>query len=184
MTVHTYYRAGYYDEEWNLFQQQGADATHLTTLYAITDDDDYQVKVMNLFEGANPNKVGEENCYQYSSGSIAGWYAPDGTTPTAAWFAAGRYLNTLPFTIEEEGGSVTIGLEKKEIIANDYEVVGAWNLYYLGDATRIQPILDEKASSKSCRQGIYNLQGMQLRGTLETLPAGIYIVDGKKVMKR
>ena len=184
VTVHTYYRAGYYDEEWNLFQQQGADATHLTTLYAITDDDDYQVKVMNLFEGANPNKVGEENCYQYSSGSIAGWYAPDGTTPTAAWFAAGRYLNTLPFTIEEEGGSVTIGLEKKEIIANDYEVVGAWNLYYLGDATRIQPILDEKASSKSCRQGIYNLQGMQLRGTLETLPAGIYIVDGKKVMKR
>lgn len=184
VTVHTYYRAGYYDEEWNLYKAQGAEATHLTTLYAITDDDDFQTPVMNLFEGASPNRVGDEKCYQYSDGEINGWYAPDGTTPTVIWFDDGRYLNTLRFTVSEEGGSVTIGLEKNEILPNDYEVVGAWHLYYLGDATRIQPLLEEKAADGTHSRGIFNLQGMQLRGAIETLPAGIYIVDGRKVVKR
>ncbi|MBP5322535.1 MAG: hypothetical protein J6Y84_01900 [Bacteroidaceae bacterium] len=184
VTVHTYYRAGYYDEERSLYQTQGAKATHLTTLYAITDDDDFQTPVMNLFEGANPNKVGDENCYQYSDGEIKGWYAPDGTTPTVAWFNDGRYLNTLPFTISEEGGSVTIGLEKKEIIANDYEVVGAWHLYYLGDATRIQPLLDDATLKANAPDVIFNLQGQKMHDSLDALPAGIYISGGKKVMKR
>ncbi|MDD6942500.1 MAG: hypothetical protein SOV24_05395 [Muribaculaceae bacterium] len=31
------------------------------------------------------------------------------------------------------------------------------------------------------RQGIYNLQGVRLNTTPEKLPAGIYIIDGKKV---
>ncbi|MBO7497628.1 MAG: hypothetical protein J6T64_00350, partial [Bacteroidaceae bacterium] len=132
VTVHTYYRAGYYDEEYALYQSAGAEATHLTTLYARTASQTYATKVMNLFEGASPTKVADENCYQYAGGDINGWYAPDGTTPTAAWFADGRYLNELEFVIDEEGGSVTIGLEKTEILPNDYEVVGAWNLYYYG----------------------------------------------------
>ena len=31
------------------------------------------------------------------------------------------------------------------------------------------------------RQGIYNLQGVRLNTTPEQLPAGIYIIDGRKV---
>ena len=104
-------------------------------------------------------------------------YAPDGTTPTAAWFADGRYLNTLPFRIDEEGGSVTIGLEKTEILPNDYEVVGAWHLYYLGDATGI----DFRSCFRQVEAGetpIYNLQGQRL-----TAPQhGINIIGGKKVV--
>ncbi|MBR4337371.1 MAG: hypothetical protein IKP91_03925 [Bacteroidaceae bacterium] len=177
VTVHTYYRAGYYDEEYALFQSAGAEATHLTTLYARTASQTYATKVMNLFEGASPTKVADENCYQYADGDINGWYAPDGTTPTAAWFADGRYLNTLPFRIDEEGGSVTIGLEKTEILPNDYEVVGAWHLYYLGDATGI----DFRSCFRQVEAGeasIYNLQGQRL-----TAPQhGINIIGGKKVV--
>ena len=177
VTVHTYYRAGYYDEEYALYQSAGAEATHLTTLYAKTASQTYETKVMNLFEGASPTKVADENCYQYAGGDINGWYAPDGTTPTAAWFADGRYLNTLPFRIDEEGGSVTIGLEKTEILPNDYEVVGAWHLYYLGDATGIdfRPCLRQVEVEEA---SIYNLQGQRL-----TAPQrGINIIGGKKVV--
>ena len=178
VTVHTYYRAGYYDEEYALFQSAGAEATHLTTLYAKTADQTYETKVMNLFEGASPTKVADENCYQYSSGDINGWYAPDGTTPTAAWFADGRYLNTLPFRIEEEGGSVTIGLEKTEILPNDYEVVGAWHLYYLGDANAIDwSHLLQKETEETV---IYNLNGQRLSAPQR----GINIINGKKVLVR
>ena len=186
VTVHTYYRAGYYDEEYALYQSSGAEATHLTTLYARTASQTYETKVMNLFEGASPTKVADENCYQYSGGDINGWYAPDGTTPTAAWFADGRYLNTLAFRIDDEGGSVTIGLEKTEILPNDYEVVGAWNLYYLGDVTGIaspksspegkdfeSPLLQEGTG-----EALYNLAGQRLSAPQR----GINIIGGKKVV--
>ena len=182
VTVHTYYRAGYYNEEYDLWQASGDDATHLTTLYAQTSDKKYETKVMNLFEGANPNKVGDESCYQYSSGDINGWYAPDGTTPTAAWFADGRYLNTLAFTVPEDGGSVTIGLEKTEIISNDYEVVGAWNLYYLGNATAIETLALQRGTLSSTNEdgSTYNLAGQKVDSSYK----GIIICDGKKYLNR
>ena len=178
VTVHTYYRAGYYNEEYDLYQSSGAEATHLTTLYAKTATQTYETKVMNLFEGASPTKVADENCYQYSSGDINGWYAPDGTTPTAAWFADGRYLNTLAFRIDEEGGSVTIGLEKTEILPNDYEVVGAWHLYYLGDANAIEPVLRDRLFTVGNDTTIYNLAGQRLSAPQR----GINIIGGKKVV--
>lgn len=34
------------------------------------------------------------------------------------------------------------------------------------------------------RQGIYNLQGVKMQGSLDLLPAGVYIVDGKKIVKK
>ena len=34
------------------------------------------------------------------------------------------------------------------------------------------------------RQGIYNLQGVKMQGSLDQLPAGVYIVDGKKIVKK
>ena len=175
VTVHTYYRAGYYNEEYDRFRSEGAEATHLTALYAKTAAQTYETKVMNLFEGASPTKVADENCYQYDSGDIAGWYAPDGTTPTAAWFADGRYLNTLAFRIDEEGGSVTIGLEKTEILPNDYEVVGAWHLYYLGNANAIEPLLRDRTITDTA---IYNLQGQRLTAPQQ----GINIIGGKKIL--
>ena len=36
----------------------------------------------------------------------------------------------------------------------------------------------------SHKQGIYNLQGVKMQGSLAELPAGIYIVNGRKVVKK
>ena len=132
VTVHTYYRAGYYNEEEDRIAN-GVE-THLTTFYAETSADKATTPVMNLSEGATAEKYSEK-CYTLSNGL----FAPDGTTPTAAWFAAGCYLNTLQFTVPADG-KVRIGLKKDETFENDYEVVGAWNLYCLGsgDATGIE----------------------------------------------
>ncbi len=132
VTVHTYYRAGYYDEE----EQRIAAGTetHLTTLYAKTSADNFTTPVMNLCEGATTEvPEGASKYYTLSDGK----FAPDGTSPTAAWFAAGYYLNELVFTVPEDG-EVTIGLSKTEVFANDYEVVGEWNLWYMGDPEEAQ----------------------------------------------
>ena len=34
------------------------------------------------------------------------------------------------------------------------------------------------------KRGIYNLQGLKMQGSFDSLPAGIYIVDGRKVVKK
>ena len=131
VTVHTYYRAGYwYDEEAHI---NNGEETHLTTLYAKTAEETFSKPVLNLTEGAvaaSDVPAGAGNTYTLTSGLIA----PDGTSPTAAFFAAGYYLNELEFTVGEDG-TVTIGLSKTQTFDNDYEVVGAWKLYYLGDPT-------------------------------------------------
>ena len=134
VTVHTYYRAGYYDEEDTRIKN--GEETHLTTLYAKTASETFSKPVMNLIEGAVKTEDVPDgvNCYTYAD---TGLRTPDGTTPTAAFFAAGYYLNELEFSVGEDG-KATIGLKKDEILANDYEVVGAWNLYYLGDPEPVE----------------------------------------------
>ena len=126
VTVHTYYRAGYWNEE-EQYMANGTE-THLTTLYAQTSADQFSIPCLNLTEGATTETYGEGKYYTLSSGL----FAPDGTSPTAAWFAAGAYLNELTFSVPEDG-EVTLGLSKKEVLANDYQVVGEWKLYYMGD---------------------------------------------------
>ncbi len=166
VTVHTYYRAGYYNEEEALIAN--GEETHLTTLYAQTATDKYSTPVMNLSEGAIPaeNKPADcGNCYTLSNGLIA----PDGTSPTVSFFNAGYYLNELCFYVGSEG-TVTIGLSKKEIIANDYEVVGAWNLYYYGPGNNVDEVATDIQSVELAPSSLesavpvayYSLSGTQL----------------------
>ena len=39
-------------------------------------------------------------------------------------------------------------------------------------------------NADTAAQTIYNLQGIRLNTKLENLPAGVYIVNGKKVLKK
>lgn len=153
LTVHTYYRAGYYDEE--IQHIANGEDTHLTTLYAETPEKRYETLVMNLVEDAQTETYGV-NCYDYGDGR----HAPDGTTPTAAWFAQGRYLNKLNFTAHEDNCKVRIGLKKDETFQNDYEVVGEWNLYFLGTSTGIDDITAADANAKPVE--FYSLSGARL----------------------
>ncbi|MBP5769898.1 MAG: hypothetical protein J6W75_00855 [Bacteroidaceae bacterium] len=154
VTVHTYYRAGYwYDEEDHI---KKGEETHLTTLYAETSNGRAEKPVMNLTEGATSEIYYDGKAYTLSSGL----FAPDGTSATAAWFAAGAYLNNLEFTVPSDG-KVRIGLSKKEVFPNDYQVVGAWNLYYLGKATTIDGVPSGE-SVTAMPVGFYTLSGARV----------------------
>ena len=161
VTVHTYYRAGYWNEEEALMKE--GKETHLTTLYAQTADKKYSKAVMNLTEGASKEPIPNVNVYTLSNGM----YAPDGTAPTVAYFAAGYYLNELPFYVGNDG-TVTIGLSKKEVIANDYEVVGEWKLYYYGAGDKVAELGGDTAikaieiNSDSSAAAIFNTSGARL----------------------
>jgi len=125
VTVHTFYRAGSYEEE-EANINAGKD-THLCKLYA----GDQVKSVVNLSEGAKEITTMPEGI---NTKTINGITVPDGTDASVACFNAGYYLNTLDFTVGEDG-KATIGLKLDETIGtNDYVVCGAWNLYYHGAA--------------------------------------------------
>ena len=162
VTVHTYYRAGYWNEEEALMNE--GKETHLTTLYAETANKKYSKPVMNLTEGATAEQLSPSNKFYTLSNGL---YAPDGTTGTAEYFKAGAYLNELPFYVGNDG-TVTIGLSKKEVIANDYEVVGEWKLYYYGAGDKVAEIGGDTAikaiewNAGNNVAGIYNTSGARL----------------------
>ena len=162
VTVHTYYRAGYWDEEET--RVKNGEETHLTTLYAQTTDQKYAKPVMNLYEDASDQPMEGVNCYTLGNGK----YAPDGTSATVAYFKAGYYLNELPFYVGSDG-KVRIGLSKTEVFANDYEVVGEWNLYYYGSGNNLDLLtgiegvdIEEAAQPVAMPVGIYSLNGTRL----------------------
>ncbi len=163
VTVHTYYRAGYYNEE-EQYIASGTE-THLTTLYAETSEKKYTTPVMNLTEGATAENHAASGKYYTLANGL---YAPDGTTGSVEWFAAGAYLNELPFYVGADG-EATIGLSKTETLANDYAVVGAWSLYYYGPgnsvdkiATGIEDIRPNASSAEMTPVAYYSLSGVRL----------------------
>ena len=131
VTVHTFYRAGGYEEE-EANINAGKD-THLMKIFANTSDNDFEGNIMNLSEGS----YGVTLPQGISTKTINGITVPDGTDASAKCFEAGLFLNELIFTVGEDGVA-TIGLKLDETIGtNDYTVVGEWNLYYYGNIDKV-----------------------------------------------
>ena len=83
------------------------------------------------------------------------------------------YINTVEVVVPE-GGSITFGIRKNELIGGDWVVMDNWKLFYLGyDATAIQTVNTNAAASS-----IFNVAGVRQNG----MQKGINIVktaDGK-----
>ena len=127
VTVHTFYRAGSYEEE-EVNVNAGRD-THLMKIFANTAVDNYEGNIMNLSEGSNDVTLPDG----ISTKTINGITVPDGIGASAKCFDEGLFLHELEFTVGDDG-IVTIGLKLEETIGtDDYTVVGKWNLYYYGD---------------------------------------------------
>ena len=74
----------------------------------------------------------------------------------------------MPYYVGNDG-KVRIGLSKTEVLANDYEVVGEWNLYYYGSGNNLELLtgiegveIGQPAQSVAMPVGIYSLNGTRL----------------------
>ena len=180
VTVHTFYRAGSYEEE-GANINAGKD-THLMKFYAKTAEQDYVKAIMNLSEGAKDITAMPEGI---NTRVINGITVPDGTDASIACFNAGYFLNELPFYVGQDG-EVTIGLKLAETIGtNDYTVVGAWHLYYYGSGNHVEEIetsVEEVAESlgEAVPVAYYNMNGIRTQG----LQRGINLIrmsNGKTI---
>ena len=71
------------------------------------------------------------------------------------------------------------GYDNYVLVGEDGNAVTDW-VEITRDNTGVNVPNTDAATAK---HGIYTLQGLRLFGELKDLPAGIYIVDGKKVVK-
>jgi len=129
LTAQAAYRYGGNEQtEYDAINTEGT-VTKYAQLYAEVGEDSYQELVMNRWDGAS------ETDYAEGSGSVVvnERYVPNSSAAVQAWFNNGQYVNTVEFTVPEDG-NVTIGIRKTESPdAGDYTVIGPWTLYRIGD---------------------------------------------------
>ena len=129
LTAQAAYRYGGSEQtEYDAINTEGT-VTKYAQLYAEVGEDSYQEWVMNRWDGAS------ETDYAEGSGSVVvnERYVPNSSAAVQAWFNNGQYVNTVEFTVPEDG-NVTIGIRKTESPdAGDYTVIGPWTLYRIGD---------------------------------------------------
>ena len=101
--------------------------------------------------------------------------------------------NILTFELSK-ATAVTIKAKNAKAITDDWTVLGDFHILYYGTQLTKEQVTDideieisgENRQGKSSPVGVYNVSGMLVRqGTNDTtgLPAGIYIVGGKKIIK-
>ncbi len=78
--------------------------------------------------------------------------------------------------ITDDGGNTNYSL-----FGSDDKVITDWVIIEPNGSTNIDAVTDDMTAKK---QGIYTLTGVKMNASFDSLPKGIYIVNGKKVVKK
>ena len=115
--------------------------------------------------------------YLYSSHRVfTSWGSPDSEHP---------FFTTGTLRIDgDPAGTFTVSLKNGRITSDTNSGDGEEHTIELICSIAPTGIDAVTADASVKKQGIYNLQGVKLNTAFDRLPAGVYIVDGKKVVKR
>lgn len=143
--------------------------------------------------GADAEKYMNENfnIYANAAGRNLAMVATDDMEGTKLTFAAGNAVNyTMTFANVEgeyvlvdnlnnnqiaiaEGGTYTFAAQPKSTVAGRFAIVPMAKM----------PTAIENTEVKANVKGIYSITGMYLGEDFQALPAGVYVVDGVKIVK-
>lgn len=182
--------AGLYEMKVQAFQRPGTSATVNTDYAAGTDKAEAYIylisatnkqKIKNIMVDAQTKKVGVG-----TEVAVGTKYVPNNMQAAAAYFAKGLYDNSVKATMKVQG-TLTIGIKGSNSGNSYWTIMDNFRLYYYGkeDVTGIAGVTVEKTQAKG-KSGIYTIGGQLVSkdaAELDALPHGIYIVNGKKVVK-
>ncbi len=141
---------------------------------------DEQTALQSIFAHANHSSIPSDGTDATESGKI-----PSTLEAASAMFSAGLYNNKL--LVEVTDGKLTVGVKKTTgtTPSNNWTVFDNFELYYLGTEapTSIETVTEDY--SHPAQRGVYALMGRKVASDLQSaasLPGGIYIVDGKKMV--
>jgi len=165
LVVSAFYRNGAVGDAYTKYQNNGA-AANLAQIYISKDGDEASARVANLYSASD---VFTNDPYTF----------PDNLDDASDALNDGLYENEVLLTVAADG-TLRIGIRKTDHVAWDWTAFDNFRLYYLSEATGIEGV-DSAASASANRPEIYDLQGRRLERI--TAP-GIYIIGGKKVLRR
>ena len=178
--------AGVYQLHAQAFQRPGSSADAYTTyttdptnnistyLYISTK----KTKVKNVCAEAQKSKVGKGNEVEVGNGFI-----PNDMQSTSAYFAKGLYDNVVEYKNATSGANFNVGIRCSSSDNMYWSIFDNFRLHFLGNPDKVTVGITEKPIEKMEKDNaIYSLQGVKLDGR-RTLQPGIYIVNGRKVMK-
>ena len=123
-----------------------------------------------------------QNLYSCEDYTYSPYRYPDDLASASKAFSNNdRYRNSVIFFLPSEQHSLRLGIRKLQTVDADWVAYDDFQLRFLGDDTGVQGL---HSSILSGRTTVYDLMGRRLRivnaHNLQNLPAGIYIIGGKK----
>ena len=100
----------------------------------------------------------------------------------------GLYENEVVFSIRRSA-NVNVALANTSIVDNDWTIFSNFRMFYYGTLTKdevtgINTVVSEATAAPSV-SGIYGFNGVLISkdaSAVDRLPAGLYIINGKKVI--
>ena len=153
-----------------------------------------RVTTANIYAGAKSARLAHITVDAQNSklggneSSVGGKYFPNNMQAASIYFGKGLYENSLTTQVGMDGGQLKMGIRSTSMQSYYWCIFDNFRLFYFGSLTPnevdgiITPIITYETATK---QGIYSLDGQKLRdkaSQLRELPAGIYIINGKKVV--
>ena len=118
-------------------------------------------------------------------------YLPDNMLAASRYFALGLYDNTVTMRQIFDKRDITLGLRSSTTGSKFWTIFDNFRLFYYGDmdlntVTGIEE-MESTTDTPTGPTGIFSITGARIRtdaAALDNLPAGIYIVNGRKVIVR
>jgi hypothetical protein len=183
--------AGTYQVRVQAYQRPGA-ATNVYNSYVDGNDEvttwlyagSESTKISNIASEARTSKLGGS---ETQVSNIPPRYVPNNMQAASLYFAKGLYDNALTLSIDNDGTSLKVGLRCTTSSSNYWTIFDNFRLYYYGslDKDLVSNIEELNTPLPHASTDVYSITGVRVRAnatTLEGLPAGIYIIDGQKVL--
>lgn len=137
-----------------------------------------EVKVCHQAEGVSTTKLHND---AYSAASQA--YVPNTMASSAAYFAKGYYDNSLLFNLTA-AADLQLGIRQSTSAAYYWTIFDNFRLYYYGSMTidMVTDVETIEVKDAEISVAVYNIHGQKVGDSLNGLPKGLYICNGKKIL--
>ena len=163
LSANAFYRAGAIEPAYSAWQQHDASIDN-AQLYL----GDASTPLQNLYSSQD---------YTYSPYS----YPDNLSSASKALNSNDRYTNSVIYIVPSDQKSIRLGIRKQQTVDADWVAYDHFQLRYMGNGTGVHTLPSTLKPEPSL---VYDLTGRRLPGVsaqdLHNLPAGIYIVGGKK----
>ena len=185
--------AGTYQLKAQAFQRPGSAAQTYTDYLAGTNKvntflyiGSKAVAVKNAVADAQQVMVGVGN--ESTLASTPSTYIPNDMQSAAAYFAKGLYDNEVFTDLATDGGSLKVGIRSASSESMYWSIFDNFRLYYYGSmgSAVVANVRDIAPVDSRTSMDVYSLDGRLVRKQatdLNGLPHGIYVVNGKKIVK-